>query len=158
MLNVARRALLSRSRLVLRPPTSSNLLSRPSVPCTHPHHSHDHGRIPLLLATGDRGMKVRSSIKLFCGSCSIVRRKGRLYVLCSKDPKHKQVCEDLGAPTAENVKYVNGCAATGIRKRPYESRSLPNIKSENVVGAPEPNKNFSISQAIHTLYLRIYLR
>lgn len=39
-----------------------------------------------------RGMKVRSSVKKFCDGCSVVRRKGRLYVICSKDPKHKQVC------------------------------------------------------------------
>ncbi|TKY85425.1 hypothetical protein EX895_005587 [Sporisorium graminicola] len=37
-----------------------------------------------------RGMKVRSSVKKFCDGCSVVRRKGRLYVICSKDPKHKQ--------------------------------------------------------------------
>lgn len=37
-------------------------------------------------------MKVRSSVKKFCDGCSVVRRKGRLYVICSKDPKHKQVC------------------------------------------------------------------
>ncbi|MBI5140457.1 MAG: 50S ribosomal protein L36 [Candidatus Vogelbacteria bacterium] len=34
-------------------------------------------------------MKVRSSIKKLCGNCKIVRRKGRLYVVCDK-PKHKQ--------------------------------------------------------------------
>ncbi|MEK7066186.1 MAG: 50S ribosomal protein L36 [Patescibacteria group bacterium] len=34
-------------------------------------------------------MKVRSSIKKLCGICKIVRRKGRLYVVCDK-PKHKQ--------------------------------------------------------------------
>lgn len=40
---------------------------------------------------GVRGMKVRSSVKKFCDGCSVVRRKGYLYVVCSKDPKHKQV-------------------------------------------------------------------
>ena len=39
-------------------------------------------------------MKVRSSVKLFCDGCKTVRRKGYLYVICSKDPKHKQVCTD----------------------------------------------------------------
>lgn len=39
----------------------------------------------------NRGMKVRASVKKFCSSCSIVRRKGRLYVICPKTPKHKQV-------------------------------------------------------------------
>ncbi|WVF66258.1 50S ribosomal protein L36 [Kwoniella sp. CBS 6097] len=37
-----------------------------------------------------RGMKVRSSVKRFCDGCSVVRRKGRIYVICSKNPKHKQ--------------------------------------------------------------------
>jgi len=38
-----------------------------------------------------RGMKVRSSVKVMCDGCCIVRRKGRVYVICSKNPKHKQV-------------------------------------------------------------------
>ncbi|KAF8585000.1 hypothetical protein K439DRAFT_1410578 [Ramaria rubella] len=38
-----------------------------------------------------RGMKVRSSVKRLCDGCSVVKRKGRVYVLCAKNPKHKQV-------------------------------------------------------------------
>ncbi|WFD34397.1 hypothetical protein MCUN1_001236 [Malassezia cuniculi] len=38
-----------------------------------------------------RGMKVRSSVKKMCAHCAIVRRKGRLYVICEKNAKHKQV-------------------------------------------------------------------
>ncbi|RJP44331.1 50S ribosomal protein L36 [Candidatus Parcubacteria bacterium] len=34
-------------------------------------------------------MKVRSSIKKRCNACKIVRRHGKLYVVC-KNPKHKQ--------------------------------------------------------------------
>ncbi|MFC1651740.1 50S ribosomal protein L36 [Patescibacteria group bacterium] len=34
-------------------------------------------------------MKVRSSVKKICNKCKIVRRKGRLRVICD-DPKHKQ--------------------------------------------------------------------
>ncbi|HEX9653456.1 MAG TPA: 50S ribosomal protein L36 [bacterium] len=34
-------------------------------------------------------MKVRSSLKRICESCKIIRRKGRLYVIC-KNPRHKQ--------------------------------------------------------------------
>ncbi|MDO8621717.1 MAG: 50S ribosomal protein L36 [bacterium] len=34
-------------------------------------------------------MKVRSSIKARCKSCSTVRRRGRLYVICVVK-KHKQ--------------------------------------------------------------------
>ncbi|PJE69650.1 MAG: 50S ribosomal protein L36 [Candidatus Staskawiczbacteria bacterium CG10_big_fil_rev_8_21_14_0_10_38_10] len=34
-------------------------------------------------------MRVRSSVKKICQKCKIVRRKGRIYVICS-NPKHKQ--------------------------------------------------------------------
>ncbi|KAK1926307.1 ribosomal protein L36-domain-containing protein [Papiliotrema laurentii] len=37
-----------------------------------------------------RGFKVRSSVKRICEACFVVRRKGRVYVLCKKFPKHKQ--------------------------------------------------------------------
>ncbi len=38
---------------------------------------------------GINKMKVRSSIKKICNSCKIVKRDGRLYVIC-KTKKHKQ--------------------------------------------------------------------
>ncbi|MFN3347095.1 MAG: 50S ribosomal protein L36 [Candidatus Bipolaricaulaceae bacterium] len=34
-------------------------------------------------------MKVRSSVKKICEKCQVLRRKGRLWVLC-RNPKHKQ--------------------------------------------------------------------
>ncbi|MBY0586197.1 50S ribosomal protein L36 [bacterium] len=34
-------------------------------------------------------MKVRSSIRRICENCKIVRRKGKLVVICS-NPRHKQ--------------------------------------------------------------------
>jgi large subunit ribosomal protein L36 len=34
-------------------------------------------------------MKVTPSIKKRCGKCKIVRRAGRIYVIC-ENPKHKQ--------------------------------------------------------------------
>ncbi|CAK7345496.1 unnamed protein product [Dovyalis caffra] len=36
------------------------------------------------------GMKVRSSVKKMCEFCQIVKRRGRIYVICSSNPKHKQ--------------------------------------------------------------------
>jgi large subunit ribosomal protein L36 len=35
-------------------------------------------------------MKVRASVKRVCEQCKIVRRKGRVYVICSANPRHKQ--------------------------------------------------------------------
>lgn len=34
-------------------------------------------------------MKVRASVKRICDKCKIVRRRGRVYVVC-ENPKHKQ--------------------------------------------------------------------
>lgn len=60
----------------------------PSLPSLLPHaHHHAQLQIPAL----SRGMKVRSSVKVMCDGCSVVRRKGRVYIVCSKNPKHKQV-------------------------------------------------------------------
>ncbi|KAF8471686.1 ribosomal protein L36-domain-containing protein [Kalaharituber pfeilii] len=54
---------------------------RPSVPST--------GNMMQLVAQ-TRGMKVRSSVKRLCNGCKSVRRKGYVYIICSKNPKHKQ--------------------------------------------------------------------
>ncbi|MEQ8822231.1 MAG: 50S ribosomal protein L36 [Sumerlaeia bacterium] len=35
-------------------------------------------------------MKVRASVKKICGACRIIRRKGVVRVICSRDPRHKQ--------------------------------------------------------------------
>jgi large subunit ribosomal protein L36 len=35
-------------------------------------------------------MKVRPSVKRMCESCRIIKRHGRILVICSNNPKHKQ--------------------------------------------------------------------
>ncbi|MFZ8833125.1 MAG: 50S ribosomal protein L36 [Candidatus Caldipriscus sp.] len=35
-------------------------------------------------------MKVQSSVKRRCAYCKVVRRRGRVYVICTRNPKHKQ--------------------------------------------------------------------
>ncbi|KAJ2793453.1 hypothetical protein H4R21_005891 [Coemansia helicoidea] len=52
--------------------------------------AHAHGPAPIAAAAAARGMKVRSSVKLMCDGCCFVRRRGRLFVVCKNDPKHKQ--------------------------------------------------------------------
>ena len=37
------------------------------------------------------GMKVKASVKRICNQCQVVRRKGKVRVICKADPKHKQV-------------------------------------------------------------------
>ena len=35
-------------------------------------------------------MKIRASVKKMCEKCKIIKRKGKIYVICS-NPKHKQI-------------------------------------------------------------------
>ncbi|MCY4473471.1 MAG: 50S ribosomal protein L36 [Kistimonas sp.] len=35
-------------------------------------------------------MKVRASVKKICRDCKLIKRKGRVRVICSKEPRHKQ--------------------------------------------------------------------
>ena len=50
-------------------------------------------------ASGGRGaeggapykMKVRPSVKRICEKCKIIRRHGKVRVICDVNPKHKQV-------------------------------------------------------------------
>ncbi|HAJ78261.1 MAG TPA: 50S ribosomal protein L36 [Fibrobacteres bacterium] len=35
-------------------------------------------------------MKVRASVKKLCIGCKVIKRRGVMRVICSKNPKHKQ--------------------------------------------------------------------
>ncbi|OGZ21171.1 MAG: 50S ribosomal protein L36 [Candidatus Nealsonbacteria bacterium RIFCSPLOWO2_12_FULL_39_31] len=35
-------------------------------------------------------MKVKPSIKKICVNCRIARRKRKIYIICKRNPKHKQ--------------------------------------------------------------------
>ncbi|KAI6129181.1 ribosomal protein L36-domain-containing protein, partial [Pisolithus croceorrhizus] len=72
------RPLFTRVRAVI-PPGIHHVGLPSTVACSGP-----------VVPTLARGMKVRSSVKVMCDGCSIVIRKGRVYVVCSKNPKHKQ--------------------------------------------------------------------
>ncbi|AMD21330.1 HER051Cp [Eremothecium sinecaudum] len=46
--------------------------------------------IPSIAPSLTRAFKVRTSVKKFCNDCYMVRRKGRLYVYCKTNGRHKQ--------------------------------------------------------------------
>jgi large subunit ribosomal protein L36 len=35
-------------------------------------------------------MKVQASVKTMCRQCKIIRRNGRVMVICAAEPRHKQ--------------------------------------------------------------------
>ena len=42
---------------------------------------------PPVMALAARMFKVRASVKKMCDACYIVKRSGRVYNLCTRDPK-----------------------------------------------------------------------
>ncbi|HAS79806.1 MAG TPA: 50S ribosomal protein L36 [Fusobacteriaceae bacterium] len=36
-------------------------------------------------------MKVRASVKPICEKCKVIKRYGKIRVICKSNPKHKQV-------------------------------------------------------------------
>jgi ribosomal protein L36 len=42
---------------------------------------------PSMLGMAHRMFKVRAAVKKMCDACYIVKRSGRVYVLCKRDPK-----------------------------------------------------------------------
>ncbi|KAF9076264.1 ribosomal protein L36-domain-containing protein [Rhodocollybia butyracea] len=88
--------------------SSRPLLHRLSSYSSPRQLSHIHGHAVVTVPQFTRGMKVRSSVKVMCDGCSIVRRKGRVYVICSKNAKHKQVrgCPPPRNPNS-NTKYIS---------------------------------------------------
>jgi large subunit ribosomal protein L36 len=49
----------------------------------------DRGASPLVRIPWGRALKVRPSVKRMCEKCKIIRRRGRVMVICS-NPRHKQ--------------------------------------------------------------------
>lgn len=44
-------------------------------------------RRPMMMGMESRFFKVRASVKKMCDDCYIVKRSGRVYVLCKRDAK-----------------------------------------------------------------------
>jgi len=73
-------------------------------------------------------MKVRSSVKKMCEFCQTVKRRGRVYVICSANPKHKQrqgfstfAYDGLLPPLSSEVMPKQGASLQLITKQPPSS-------------------------------------
>ncbi|KAI8356294.1 ribosomal protein L36-domain-containing protein [Mortierella sp. GBAus27b] len=78
--------------------TSIPILSRPAIVAASRAQQPIQLQSNAAVATADtacgfgttRGMKVRASVKKICDGCSSVKRRGRVFIICSKNQKHKQ--------------------------------------------------------------------
>ena len=53
--------------------------------------SHKEEFLGEIKAKKETKMKVRASVKPICDKCRVIKREGKVMVICSKDAKHKQV-------------------------------------------------------------------
>jgi len=70
-------------------------------------------------------MKVRASVKKMCDKCRVIRRHGRVMVICT-NPKHKQrqgFATAVLAGLSANERSI-GCAACGCGCNEAHSMSL----------------------------------
>ena len=44
----------------------------------------------ITLCKENKKMKVRPSVKPMCDKCKVIKRNGKVMVICSKDKSHKQ--------------------------------------------------------------------
>ena len=89
-------------------------------------------------------MKVRASVKPMCKDCKVIKRRGRVTVVCKKYPKHKQrqgqqAKLSLGSPgelgEANELKGVRSIGPAngqfgGMMRRPYPKEKEINHKGE----------------------------
>ena len=75
-------------------------------------------------------MKVRPSVKPICEKCKVIKRKGRIMVIC-ENPKHKQkqglITLSLGSKTG---RIAGGCATlfanhADFHKKEIQQNTLP---------------------------------
>lgn len=77
--------------------------------------------LPLLAGMTSRWFKVRASVKKLCEDCYIVKRSGRVYVLCKRDAK----VSTRAAARARMPCLVNRPLTVARAPSPHRSRDLP---------------------------------
>ncbi|KAF9614963.1 hypothetical protein IFM89_021393 [Coptis chinensis] len=70
-------------------------------------------------------MKVRSSVKKMCEFCKTVKRRGRVYVLCSANPKNTSNDREC-----QHLQVKVHCLLFGIAKAISTDTSLETVSSE----------------------------
>ena len=114
-------------------------------------------------------MKTKSAIKRLCKHCKIVKRRGRNFVICKKNPRHKQrqgyhtaaavavtpdaVTFDTSVPPfiSMNASFPvnsNGCGLTN-------SNSINGSGVDNTIDTSPPSQQLAVSRWIGLLPLSL---
>ena len=74
-------------------------------------------------------MKVRASVKRMCKHCTMVRRRGVLFVTCKKDAKHKQR-QGFHSEASQSLFAAAACCSTNFGSFPIEATAEGPLASE----------------------------
>lgn len=129
--------------------SSRSLLSRSRVTTQTQPHTHHH--VAAATPTVARGMKVRASVKPMCDGCSIVLRKGRVYNICSKNPKHKQVS---GHHILKRFLLIPD-SASGLTCQPLLSQTVSQLRRRVEYEPVEEGPKNGIVQVLPMLHINI---
>ncbi|PWA86642.1 Ribosomal protein L36 [Artemisia annua] len=66
-------------------------------------------------------MKVRSSVKKMCEFCRTVKRRGRVFVLCTANPKHKQR-QGLSTISYEEGSFTSRLSEMQMTRSSYQAK------------------------------------
>jgi len=70
-------------------------------------------------------MKTRSSLRRLCDACAFVRRRGKVYVRCVSNPKHKQVQGFSTSTNPDGQHHICGPEASPMRSALGMAKAAP---------------------------------
>eukprot|EP00287_Rhodomonas_sp_CCMP768_P010939 CAMPEP_0196741954 /NCGR_PEP_ID=MMETSP1091-20130531/43570_1 /TAXON_ID=302021 /ORGANISM="Rhodomonas sp., Strain CCMP768" /LENGTH=97 /DNA_ID=CAMNT_0042087841 /DNA_START=13 /DNA_END=303 /DNA_ORIENTATION=- len=76
-------------------------------------------------------MKVRSAVKKMCDHCKVVKRKKRVYIVCSANKKHKQ------RQGFHSLSTANEAAGSSLGVQPTATASTIRFAETNVLQLPQ---------------------
>ena len=98
-------------------------------------------------------MKTKSAIKRLCKSCKIVKRRGRNFVICKKNPRHKQ---RQGFHTTTGAALVGSNGFNITQQSTYPSFEFSDCNAINVVDMNVSNNMITTPPHIATTNFCVY--
>eukprot|EP00958_Prasinococcus_capsulatus_P021988 scaffold3052_cov389-Prasinococcus_capsulatus_cf.AAC.12 len=91
-------------------------------------------------------MKTRSSLRLLCSGCRFVRRRGRLFVVCSKAARHKQrqgshseaFAPTSSLPVTEDYGFGHTSLGRDLAKPPHSSSPIATKSDSSTLSTASP--------------------
>ncbi|KAK9798995.1 hypothetical protein WJX73_010658 [Symbiochloris irregularis] len=95
-------------------------------------------------------MIVRSSVKRLCASCRFVKRKGRIYVVCKTNAKHKQRqgYHTAAVPVAEGHQHFTTVAHASLQSAPVVNCSQLQLQAKAAAPRPSHGSTASIGEQL----------